>query len=58
MKNKVIEFMAKVEELKKMAVELAENEELWDELPDSAEEIECMAEHCDCCVSILKDSLK
>lgn len=55
MKEMVKEFMEAVENVKVMAeIQILDNEEFWNENSDIMEEIDCMKEHCEICLKILK----
>lgn len=56
--EKIKTFINMVQNLKAYSEKLTDDEEMWDANYEAMEEIECMMEHCDACLRIMKSALK
>lgn len=59
MTNEMItKYVEAVKALKALGEKIADIEDLWDTNYDEVSEIDCMNEHCDACLAILKKIAK
>lgn len=58
MKEMINKYMEMLNEVKAFGLSIEDNEDFWDENYDAMEEIECMSEHIETCISILKKAMK
>jgi hypothetical protein len=56
--KRVEEFMEMVKALRNYAAELTADDEAWETNYEAMEEVDCMVEHCNCCLSILRKAMK
>ncbi len=58
MKKMINKYLEMLTEIQTYGLKIEDNEDFWDENYEAMEEIECMSEHIETCISILKKAMK